>query len=153
MALSILKTVKDTARRKWIPFYSLKRNHRAWYSVLLIIWQNTLNENARLIKTLIIYVLFIYKYGSWTQASNLHLLQCSRLYCWVTWKPIHMHEKSENESASHSVVWLFATIWTAAHQVFLFVDFSKEDTGMGSHSLLQGMFLTQELNLLLQYFK
>ena len=33
------------------------------------------------------------------------------------------------------------------------VEFSKEDTGMGSHSLLQGMFLTQELNLLLQYFK
>ena len=60
MALSLLKTVKVIARRKWIPFYSLKRNHRAWYSVLLIIGQNTLNENTRLIrKTLIIYVLFI----------------------------------------------------------------------------------------------
>ena len=60
MALSLLKTVKVIARRKWIPFYSSKRNYRAWYSVLLIIWQNMLNENTRLIrKTLIIYVLFI----------------------------------------------------------------------------------------------
>ena len=36
--------------------------------------------------------------------------------------------------------------WTVAHQVPLSVEFSRKNTGMGSHSFLQGIFLIQGLN-------
>ena len=39
-----------------------------------------------------------------------------------------------------------ATPWTVACQAPLSVGFSRQEYGMGSHSLLQGIFLTQELN-------
>ena len=41
-----------------------------------------------------------------------------------------------------SCVWLFATPQTVAHQGW---DFSGKNTGVGCHSFLQGIFLTQEL--------
>ena len=40
----------------------------------------------------------------------------------------------------------FVTPWTVAHQAFLFMEFSM-NIGMGSHSFLQGIFLTQGSNL------
>ena len=46
-------------------------------------------------------------------------------------------------------VWLFATSWTVVRQATLSMGFSRQDTGeedSGSHSLLQGIFLTQGLN-------
>ena len=46
-----------------------------------------------------------------------------------------------------SHVRLFATPWTVAHQVPLSMDSPGKHTGIGSHSLLQGIFLTQGLNL------
>ena len=39
------------------------------------------------------------------------------------------------------------TPWTVAHQAPLSMEFSGKNTGVGSDSLLQGIFLTQELNL------
>ena len=47
---------------------------------------------------------------------------------------------------SLSCVWLFATPWTAACQIPLSMEFSSENTGVGSRSLLQGIFPTQEWN-------
>ena len=48
---------------------------------------------------------------------------------------------------SRSVV-LTLTPWTVAHQASLCPrDFPGKNAGVGSHSLLQGIFLTQELNL------
>ena len=41
---------------------------------------------------------------------------------------------------------LFATPWTAAHQAPLFMAFSRQDTGVGSHLLPQGVFPTQGLS-------
>ena len=41
-----------------------------------------------------------------------------------------------------SHVWLFVTPWTVAHQ-----DFPGKNTRVGCHVLLQGIFLTQGLNL------
>ena len=34
-------------------------------------------------------------------------------------------------------VWLLATLWTVAHQTSLSMEFSKQDTGVGYHALLQ----------------
>ena len=40
----------------------------------------------------------------------------------------------------------FEAPWTVACQAPLFMEFSRQaDTGVGSHSLLQGIFLTQDL--------
>ena len=45
-----------------------------------------------------------------------------------------------------SHVWLFATPWTVASQAPPSMGFSRQ-TGVGCHFLLQGIFLTQGLNL------
>ena len=45
------------------------------------------------------------------------------------------------------------TPWTVAHQAPLPMEFSRQDIGMDSHSLLQGIFLTQGSNQGLLYCK
>ena len=45
-----------------------------------------------------------------------------------------------------SHVWLFVTPWTVACQALLSMNFPGKNTGVGSHSLLQGIFRTQGLN-------
>ena len=44
-------------------------------------------------------------------------------------------------------VWLFATPWTVSHQAPLPMGFSRQNTKLGCHSLLQGIFLTWGSNL------
>ena len=39
--------------------------------------------------------------------------------------------------------WLFAILWTVAHQAPLSMGFSRKNTGVGCHALLQSIFLTQ----------
>ena len=49
-----------------------------------------------------------------------------------------------------SCVQLFATLWTVAHQApLVHGDSPGKNTGVGCHVLLQGVFLTQGLNLCL----
>ena len=48
---------------------------------------------------------------------------------------------------SHSVVSLFATPWTIAHQDLCHGNSPHKNTGVGCHSCLQGIFPTQGLNL------
>ena len=48
-----------------------------------------------------------------------------------------------------SFVRLFVTPWTVAHQVPLLWNSPGKNTGVGSHSLLQGIFATQGSNLVL----
>ena len=48
---------------------------------------------------------------------------------------------------SLSRVGLFVTPWTVAHPASLSKQFSTINTGVDSHSLLQGIFPTQVLNL------
>ena len=43
-----------------------------------------------------------------------------------------------------SRVWLFVTPWTVAYQAPCPWDFSGKNTGVGSHSLLQGIFVTRD---------
>ena len=45
-----------------------------------------------------------------------------------------------------SRVQLFAALWTVARQAPLSMGFSRQDTGVGCHILLQEIFLTQGLN-------
>ena len=40
----------------------------------------------------------------------------------------------------------FATLWIVAHQTPLSMGFPRQDTGVGCHFLLQGIFLTQGSN-------
>ena len=56
-------------------------------------------------------------------------------------KPINLMKVKV--SVTQSCVWLSETPWTVAHQVSLSMDFPDKNTGMGSHYLLQGIFLTQ----------
>ena len=53
---------------------------------------------------------------------------------------------------SLSLVWLFATSWTIAHQAPLSMGFSRQESWSGSHALLQETFLTRGLNLCLLGF-
>ena len=46
-----------------------------------------------------------------------------------------------------SCVWLFVTPWMVAHQAPLPIGFSRQNTGVGCHFLLQRIFLMQGLNL------
>ena len=46
-----------------------------------------------------------------------------------------------------SHVQLLVTPWTVACQLPLSIEFLGKNTGVGCHFLLQGIFLTQELNL------
>ena len=48
--------------------------------------------------------------------------------------------------SSFSRVCLLATLRTVARQAPLSKGFSRQDTGVGSHALLQGIFLTQGLS-------
>ena len=57
----------------------------------------------------------------------------------------------ESESVSHCHVWFFVTPWTVAYTRLLCSwDSPGRNTGVGCHSLLQGIFPTQESNLGLQ---
>ena len=49
---------------------------------------------------------------------------------------------------SLSCVWLFATTWIVAQQAPLSMGFPRKNTGAGCRFLLQGIFMTQESNLL-----
>ena len=49
--------------------------------------------------------------------------------------------------SSLSLIQLCATPWSVTHQYPLSMGFSSKNTGVGSHPLLQGLFLTQGLNL------
>ena len=52
-----------------------------------------------------------------------------------------------------SYVWVFATPWPVACQAPLSMEFPGKITGVGSHSLLQGIFSTQASNLGLLHFR
>ena len=51
---------------------------------------------------------------------------------------------------THSVMSDFATPWTVACQAPLPMGFSRQESGVGCHALLQGIFPTQGLNPSLQ---
>ena len=55
--------------------------------------------------------------------------------------------KRKLKCVSHSVVSDSATPWSVAHQALLAWNYPGKNTGVGSHNLLQGIFLTQGLNL------
>ena len=64
---------------------------------------------------------------------------------------VHMKMKSEN--VSHSVMSDFLIPWTVAHQVPHPWNSPGTNTGVGCHSLLKGIFPTQESNLGLLHFR
>ena len=85
------------------------------------------------------------KAGSCLQAhplpcSVVPVLPGSKLYCGWKWKCLLV-----------SRVRLFVTPWTVAHQALCPRNSPGKNTGVGCHFLLQGIFLTQGLNLGLPY--
>ena len=73
--------------------------------------------------------------GSITQVLLFH---STNRYSWMV---------KESESVSLSVVSNSATPWTIASQALCPCDFPGKNTGVGCHSLLQGIIPTQESNL------
>ena len=61
--------------------------------------------------------------------------------------PFYFKETLNCSVSRVSHVRLFVTSWTVAHRVPLSMDSPGKNTGMGCHSLLQGIFPTQGLNL------
>ena len=67
---------------------------------------------------------------------------CLFLFLWIPSYPLRpVFSLLTAQSLSH--VWLFATPWTVACQAPLTIGFSRQNTGVGWHSLLLGFFLTQ----------
>ena len=54
---------------------------------------------------------------------------------------------------SHSIMSDFVILWTVARQTPLSMEVPREDTGVGCHFLLQGIFPTQGLNLRLLHWQ
>ena len=65
-------------------------------------------------------------------------------HCWVFQICWNIEWRSEVKSLSR--VWLFASPWTLAYQNPCPWNFPGKSTGVGCHSLLQGIFPTQESN-------
>ena len=59
------------------------------------------------------------------------------------WRLLHSHLQYLGWCISCPVVSSSAVPWTVAHQAPLSTAFSRQNTRVGSHSLLQGIFLTQ----------
>ena len=62
------------------------------------------------------------------------------------WLKRHGHASTCVTCVGHSVVSISVTPWTAAHQAPCPWDSPGKNTGVGSHSLLQGIFQTQGSN-------
>ena len=92
--------------------------------------------------------------------QNQKLQMDSFFHCWFIWpekpfgpypcrvstKPFTNYTLQMYMLSRFSHIWLCATLWTVACQAPLSMGFSG-NTGVGSHALLQGIFLTQGLNL------
>jgi len=84
----------------------------------------------------------IYFYWVFTQVASLILLSDfapnnSEITVWIL--------QISKKVLITSSVWFFAIPWTVAHQAFS----PGKNTELGSHYLLQGIFLTQGLNTVL----
>ena len=74
-----------------------------------------------------------------TQQLSPHTLHCKQILYLLS----HLQFSSVQ---SLSCIWLMLTPLIVAHQAALSMEFSRQDTGVDSHFLLQGIFLTQGLN-------
>ena len=70
--------------------------------------------------------------------------------CLFFCEPTHTHLAGGSQGvcllSSFSHVWLLKTLWTIARQAPLSMDSPGNNTGVGCHALLQGIFLTRRLN-------
>ena len=72
-------------------------------------------------------------YHQWMRKFNITFTEAFWLY-----------SKDSSCVCMLSCVWLFETPWTVASQAPLSMGFSRQETGVGCHFLLQGIFLTQK---------
>ena len=73
-------------------------------------------------------------------------LEAWNLNHWTTREvPVFIFNINNNMKVTQSC--LFVTPWTVAHLAPLSMGFSRQESGVGCHALLQGIFLTQGLNL------
>ena len=98
---------------------------------------------------------------SHTKAAGQHLVRICGMYC-IRMKTLGLFKFSFIYTTVYvcmfirkllSCVQLFATPWGVACQASLSMEFSSKNTGVGCHALLQGIFLTQGLNLGLLHCK
>ena len=98
---------------------------------------------------------------SHTKAAGEHLVRICGMYC-IRMKTLGLFKFSFIYTTVYvcmfirkllSCVQLFATPWGVACQASLSMEFSSKNTGVGCHALLQGIFLTQGLNLGLLHYR
>ena len=80
------------------------------------------------------FFFYFYSYYSWSKIIELTtviLLKWTR-HCAVL--------------SRFSCVRLFTTSWTVAHQAYLSIGFSRQESGVGCHAFHQGIFPTQGSN-------
>ena len=69
----------------------------------------------------------------------------SKIFSW-NWQAGDTRELMACQWKSFSHVWLLETTWTAASQAPLSMEFSRQNIGVGCHSLVQGIFPIPESN-------
>ena len=110
-------------------------------------WNLNYLHNITWVFNVILYLLhkhiaFLIRYG-YTSANKHHAVAISTA--------LVIQKLSAQDTflcESHSVIWLFVTLWTVSLPGWLLCPWKSpcKNTGVGSHSLLQGIFSTQGLN-------
>ena len=132
--LTIFFSAKCLGHKVWImmakvaiEFLSFHKKHP---SAVVFYWKKYLYVMA-FYKWMIILSTWSLKSSKWL--FKRFLIQCMTLYACLL--------------SCFTCVRLFATLWTVARQAPLSMGFSRQDTRVGCHFLLQGIFPTQGLNL------
>ena len=129
----------------WLYFFELQNHCRWWLQPwnwkTLVPLEKRYNKPRQYIKKQIHHFTDKGLYGqSYGFSSSIHV-----------WIYELSHKEGWKWKWSHSVMSNSAAPWTVAHQVLHPWNFPGKSTGVGCHFLLQGIFLTQGLNLGLQH--
>ena len=100
-------------------------------------WQNPKEEDS-------------YDFTTWSffprRSKIIRLVNCDKIHrCQWSYTDVKKRQRKVKVK-SFSLVRLFATPWTVTHQTPPSMGFSRQDTGVGCHFLLQEIFPTQGLN-------
>ena len=123
--------------------YVLLLFHRSKNTVLFFLHRNQLSNSRMWCHSL-----------SFLKKTNFHDFRASSLYFLYSDSNSHGTQTGGISLAHHSCilshlsrVWLFVTPWTMACQASLSMGFSRRECWRCCHSLVQGIFPTQGLNL------
>ena len=92
--------------------------------------------------------------GEWKDSIFSNYISDKGLVFWVYKEPLQLNDIRTNSCHFCSVVFnSFVTPWSVVHQAPLPMGLPRQEYWMSCHFLLQGIFLTQELNPHLLHFQ